>query len=297
MLLLTSFIWGLSFVAQSVGINYVGAFTFNGSRFIIGGLALIPCVFFLRSAERKNEKEERDKTKEGIIGGICCGAALCIASTLQQKGLAYTTAGKAGFITALYIVIVPLAGLFLGKKPSKKIWISVAAAVAGLYLLSVKEGFSIGYGEFLIFLCAFGFALHILVIDHFSPKTDGVFMSCIQFFTAGILSWVVAVPLEAPSFSNIASAWLPILYAGVMSSGVGYTLQIVAQKNTDPTVASLLLSLESVFSALAGWALLHQVLSLKELFGCALVFGGIILAQLPDTKEKVPGMRDGCDLL
>ncbi|HJA69996.1 MAG TPA: DMT family transporter, partial [Candidatus Lachnoclostridium stercoravium] len=289
MLFLTALIWGLSFVAQSVGIEYVGTFTFNGSRFIIGGAVLIPCMFLLRFADKKTagtgeDRGDRKRTVEGIKGGIWCGIALCVASAIQQKGIAYTTVGKAGFITALYIVIVPLFRLFAGKKPAGKIWVSVAAAVAGLYLLSVKEGFSVGFGEFLIFLCSLAFAVHILVVDHFSPKADGVFLSCIQFFTAGAISWVLAFAFETPRIQDVAAAWLPVLYAGVMSCGVAYTFQVIAQKNTDPTVASLLLSLESVFSALFGWLILRQVLAPKELLGCALVFGGVILAQLPEKK-------------
>lgn len=286
MLALTALIWGVAFVAQSEGMNYVGGFTFNGCRFLIGGVVLIPCIFLLRKVngaqrESLSQEKQREERKNSIIGGICCGTLLCLASSLQQFGIAYTTVGKAGFITALYIVIVPVLGIFLKKKVGANIWVSVAIAAAGMYLLCITEGFSIGRGDFLVFLCAIGFSLHILVIDHFSPKADGVVISCIQFFTAGIISCVLMLIFEKPTLSAIFSAWAPVLYAGVMSCGVAYTLQVVAQKHVEPTVASLIMSLESVFSVLAGWVLLNQVLSARELVGCALVFGAIILAQIP----------------
>lgn len=292
MLTLTALIWGVAFVAQSEGMNYVGGFTFNGCRFLIGGVMLIPCIFLLRKVNgqqwaKLSAEEQRRQRKTGIVGGICCGVFICIASSFQQFGIAHTTVGKAGFITALYIVIVPLLGLFLKKKVGINIWVSVAIAAAGMYLLCITEGFSIGKGDFLVFLCSIGFSLHILVIDYFSPKADGVVISCVQFFTAGIISCVLMFLFEEPSWSDIRAAWLPVLYAGVMSCGVAYTLQVVAQKNTDPTVASLILSLESVFSVLAGWVLLGQVLSARELIGCALVFGAIILAQVPGDVLKM----------
>lgn len=286
LLTLTALIWGVAFVAQSEGMNYVGGFTFNASRFMVGGTVLIPCIFLLRSVNADSwnhltEEEKKIRRKNGIIGGLCCGIFLCVASSLQQFGIAYTTVGKAGFITALYIVIVPLFGLFLRKKVSFNIWISVAIAAVGMYLLCITEDFSIGKGDFLVFLCAIGFTLHILVIDYFSPKADGVVISCVQFFTAGVLSSIMMFLFEKPTWSAVFAAWLPVLYAGVMSCGVAYTLQVVAQKDIEPTIASLLMSLESVFSLLAGWVLLGQKLSAKELFGCVLVFGAIVLAQIP----------------
>lgn len=286
MLTLTALIWGVAFVAQSEGTNFVGGFTFNGCRFLIGGIVLIPCIFLLRKVNgeqwaKLSRAEQRRQRKTGIVGGICCGVVICLASSLQQFGIAYTTVGKAGFITALYIVIVPLLGLFLKKKVGANIWISVVIAAAGMYLLCITEGFSIGKGDFLVFLCAIGFSLHILVIDYFSPKADGVVISCVQFFTAGIISCVLMFLFEKPTWDAVLSAWAPVLYAGVMSCGVAYTLQVVAQKHVEPTVASLIMSLESVFSVLAGWVLLGQVLTVKELIGCALVFGAIVLAQIP----------------
>ena len=293
LLLLTAFIWGVAFVAQSVGMDYVGPLTFNSVRSIIGALFLIPCIAFLDKLKEKENKaagtdiqpEPQDK-KTLIIGGVCCGIAIAIASTLQQYGIAYTTVGKAGFITALYIVIVPILGIFLKKKPRLIVWVSVVLALAGLYFLCMTESLSFGVGDTLVLICAFVFSLHILIIDHFSPKVDGVRMSCIQFAIAGILCGIPALIFEHPTLSALLAAWAPILYAGVLSCGVAYTLQIVAQKNYDPTTASLLLSLESVFSVLAGWVILGQSLSPREIFGCVLVFVAIVLVQLPERKVK-----------
>lgn len=295
LLVLTALIWGCAFVAQSVGMDYVGPFTFNMARFLIGAVVLLPVIWFM-DRQKKNDAsqgagavgsadgESTGDRKTLIVGGICCGTALAVASSLQQWGILFTTVGKAGFITAMYIVIVPLLGIFIGKKVRPLIIACVAVAVVGFYFLCMTESLRLGLGDFLVLLCAIAFSIHILVIDHFSPKVDGVKMSAIQFLTAAILSAVPTLMWEQPVFLEILRAWQPVLYAGVMSCGVAYTLQIVAQKNADPTVASLLLSLESVFSALAGWVLLGQGLRLKELFGCVLIFCAIILAQLPEKK-------------
>lgn len=284
LLVLTALIWGCAFVAQSVGMDYVGPFTFNMARFLIGAIVLLPMIWFM-DRQRKTGAEKGAGQKTLIIGGICCGIALAVASTLQQWGILFTTVGKAGFITAMYIVIVPLLGIFIGKKVRPLIIGCVAIAVVGFYFLCMTESLRLGLGDFLVLLCAIAFSIHILVIDHFSPKVDGVKMSAIQFLTAAIISAVPTLLWEQPVFTEILQAWQPVLYAGVMSCGVAYTLQIIAQKNADPTVASLLLSLESVFSVLAGWVLLGQGLSLKELFGCVLIFCAIILAQLPEKKK------------
>ena len=284
LLVLTALIWGCAFVAQSVGMDYVGPFTFNMARFLIGAIVLLPVIWFM-DRQRKTGAEKGAGQKTLIVGGICCGIALAVASTLQQWGILFTTVGKAGFITAMYIVIVPLLGIFIGKKVRPLIIGCVAIAVVGFYFLCMTESLRLGLGDFLVLLCAIAFSIHILVIDHFSPKVDGVKMSAIQFLTAAIISAVPTLLWEQPVFTEILQAWQPVLYAGVMSCGVAYTLQIIAQKNADPTVASLLLSLESVFSVLAGWVLLGQELSLKELFGCVLIFCAIILAQLPEKKK------------
>lgn len=283
MLFLAAFIWGVAFVAQSVGMDYVGPFTFNTVRSIIGGLVLIPCIFFLGKKERGEEKKEEDP-KTLLTGGILCGLCLCVASNFQQFGIRYTTVGKAGFITAMYIVLVPVLGIFLKKRPGKKVWFSVALAVCGLYLLCMTEKLSLGKGDAMVLLCALLFAVHILVIDHFSPKVDGVKLSCIQFLVSGVLSAIPMFLFEKPEAGAVCSAWLPILYAGVFSCGIGYTLQVIGQKEMDPTVASLILSLESVISVLAGWVLLGQRLAGREILGCVVMFAAIILAQLPDKQ-------------
>ena len=290
LLFVTATIWGTAFVAQSVGMDYVGPFTFTFARSIIGGLFLIPCIWFLRKWNAKNGGvvEKRPLvTKSEMIGGICCGLALCVASNFQQIGIAYTTVGKAGFITALYVVIVPIFGLFFKKKVPGIVWFCVVLSVVGLYLLCMTgDSFTLAYGDFLVLICAILFSVHILVIDYFSPKGDGVVISCIQFFVCGILSGIVMLVVENVSIANLIAAALPILYAGVLSSGVAYTLQIVGQKDMNPTVASLILCLESVVSALAGWVILHQALSTRELFGCVLMFAAIVLAQLPVPNKK-----------
>ena len=293
LLFLTAFIWGVAFVAQSVGGEAVGCFTFNGVRSLIGAAVLIPVIYFLDAQKKKELGEEKFLEQKGdkktlLLGGICCGVMLCIASNFQQFGISFTTVGKAGFITAMYILIVPILGLFMKKRVGAKVWLGVVLATIGLYMLCMtSESFSLSKGDFLVLICAGFFSLHILIIDYFSPKVDGVRMSCIQFFVCGVISTAIAFVFENPSFSAILSGWLPILYAGVLSCGVAYTLQIVGQKNMDPTVASLILSLESVFSVLAGWVILHQTLSMRELFGCVLMFLAIILAQLPEKGKSL----------
>ena len=308
-LFMAAFIWGIAFVAQSVGMDYMGPFTFNGARCLIGGTVLLPLIAFRarQKAHTGSSMENgRTDTKTGVdgqqnpaegarsrrggwkitlAGGVCCGLAICAASSFQQIGIQYTTVGKAGFLTTLYIVIVPLMGLFLGKKVRRIIWLGAVLAAAGMYLLCVNETFTLNRGDILVFVCAVLFSIHILVIDYFSPRTDGVILSCIQFYVAGSICMFIALLTETPTLEGMLNGIVPLLYAGVMSCGVGYTLQIVGQKGTDPTVASLILSLESVISVLAGWVLLGQTMSLKELAGCALVFAAVILVQLPEKKR------------
>lgn len=311
LLFLTAVVWGVAFVAQSVGMDYVGPFTFNCIRCLIGAVVLVPCIWLLdrwkqrpdgascgreaagaqdsASCSRRSAGAQGGASDGGhalLAGGICCGLALFVASNLQQIGIQYTTVGKAGFITALYIVMVPVFGIFLKKRAGIRVWVSVALAVAGLYLLCITDRLALGKGDILVLLCAVVFAVHILVVDHFSAKTDGVRMSCIQFLVCGLLSGVCMLITEHPEMRLILQAWQPILYAGVFSCGVGYTLQIVGQKGTDPTVASLILSLESVVSVLAGWLLLGQRLSVRELGGCALMFAAILLAQMPERLQS-----------
>lgn len=287
LLLLTATIWGVAFVAQSVGMEHVGPFTFNFVRNLLGCLVLLPVIWFqehFSNASKPKAKAASQRTL--IIGGICCGFFLFAAGNFQQFGILYTSVGKAGFITACYIVIVPVLGLFFKKSCGPLTWVAVILALIGLYLLCITESFSIGRGDFLVMICAVLFALHILVIDHFSPLVDGVKMSCIQFLVCSLLSGICALFTETISLTQILSAWMPILYAGVMSCGVGYTLQIVGQKDMNPTVASLILSLESCISVLAGWVILGQRLSSREIFGCIIMFAAILLAQLPAPSPR-----------
>lgn len=285
MLFLTAFIWGTAFVAQSVGMDYLGPFGFNGIRSLIGGVALLPCIYILGKINKRTAGEE-GSTKTLIAGGLCCGLALFAASSMQQIGIQYTTAGKAGFVTALYIVLVPVLGMFLGKKTGWKVWLAVAMALAGLYFLCITESFSVGRGDIYVFIGSLLFAVHILIIDYFAPRTDGVKMSCIQFFVAGILSMFPMAAFETTTVEGALRSWGPLLYAGVLSCGVAYTLQIIGQKNMNPTVASLILSLESCISVLAGWVILGERLSVREGLGCVLMFAAIILAQLPEKMGK-----------
>lgn len=319
LLALTAFIWGTAFVAQSVGMDYIGPFTFNGVRSFIGAMTLVPCILLQKRLRDKAEKTagststfesspervvgrktestagtasedksvtNRENIKELIVGGLLCGVLLFVSSSLQQIGIKYTSAGKAGFITAFYIVLVPVIGIFMKKTSGWRIWAAVALALVGLYCLCIKEGFSVGKGDILIFLCAIGFSAHIMVIDYFSPRVNGVALSCIQFLVCGVASLPFMFGFEKPDMSAVASAWLPILYAGVLSCGVAYTLQIIGQKNVNPTIASLILSLESCFSVLAGWVILQEKLSARESVGCVLMFAAIILAQLPTGKSS-----------
>ncbi|MBY0758193.1 DMT family transporter [Sellimonas caecigallum] len=289
-LFLTAFIWGTAFVAQSVGMDYVGPYTFICVRSFIAGIVLLPCIVILQKINPKEtisrtRSEKKRYRKTLVAGGVLCGLALGVASCLQQIGIQYTTVGKAGFITAFYIIIVPVLGLFFGKRCRLNIWIGVILALFGLYFLCMTEGFSIGYGDAMVFFCALVFSIHILVIDYFTELVDGVKMSCIQFFVSGIVSGIGMILFEKPDPSAILAAWLPILYAGVLSSGVGYTLQIVGQKGINPTVASLILSLESVISVLAGMLVLGETLNQREIIGCVLMFAAIILAQIPEKKK------------
>lgn len=292
LLLLTAAIWGVAFVSQSVGMDYVGPFTFNAIRSLLGAAVLVPVIFLMRKLpqNRDGQKVHNREEKVWIKGGVCCGVILAVATSFQQVGIQYTTVGKAGFITAMYIIIVPLLGIFFGKKAGLQIAVSVAAAVAGLYLLCMTESLRLETGDILVMVCAVVFSFHIMTVDRLSPLTDGVKMSCVQFFTCGILCSVCMFLFEEPKVSMILTAWQPILYAGVLSCGVGYTLQIVGQKGMNPTVASLIMSLEAVFSALAGFILLDEVLTARELSGCALMFAAIILAQLPG--KKAPGKSE-----
>ena len=259
-------------------------------RSFIGGLFLIPCIALLNRLNPSSPggiRPSNAKTKGQLwIGGVCCGVMLCFASCFQQIGIMYTSVGKAGFITAFYIIIVPLLGLFFKKRCGLFVWLGVALAIVGLYFLCITESLTIQFGDFLIFICAILFSIHILIIDYFTLRVDGVKMSCIQFFVCGLLCAVPMLLFETPDITQLLAAWKPVLYAGIMSSGVAYTLQIVGQKGMNPTVASLILSLEAVVSVLAGFVMLDQQLTMRETMGCAFMFCAIVLAQLPQKNIK-----------
>lgn len=307
MLVLTAMVWGGSFVAQKSGMELIGPFAFNGIRTIIGGIVLIPLIMVLDRMKSKkqasapavkadaadsalSEADKKNDQKLLITGSICCGLALLVAGMLQQIGMMYTTAGKAGFITALYVVLVPIFGRILGKKIRPLIWLCVLASAFGLYLLCMPASGGFGHinkGDLIVLACALCFAVHILLIDYFSPKVDGVRLSCLQFFIAGILCVILMFPLDPvlgydiSSLSQLLDAWIPIVYAGALSCGAGYTMQIVAQADTDPAVASMILCLESVFAVIAGMLILGESLSLREAAGCIIMFAAILAAQLP----------------
>lgn len=285
LLVLAAAIWGTAFVAQSVGAEYVGPLTFLMARSWIGAAFLIPVIMvrdrLLLSHTGENEKP-RNKTqlKTLLAGGVVTGTALFLAALSQQVGISGTTTAKAGFITAQYVVIVPILSVFFGKKVGKKIWGCVMLAVVGLYFLCMTGSFSLNRADALMLLCAFLFGVQIMAVNYYSPRVDTVRLSCLQFLVEAVLSTIFMLFLEPFDAAAFRPALFSILYAGVMSSGVAFTLQIVAQKKLDPTVASIAMSLESVFSALAGWIILHQTLTPLELCGCALMFAAIVLSQI-----------------
>lgn len=295
MLSLTALIWGVAFVFQSMGNDYMQPFTFNAARNLLGFLVLIPLIVFRQFHPNSLGGEGFDikklPLKTTVTGGICCGIALAAAGMFQQFGVKYTSVGKAGFITTLYIILTPIFGIFLKKKCPFTVWIGAAAAVVGMYMLCITESFSVSAGDQLVFLCAIFFSIHILVIDYFSPKTDGVVLSCIQFLVVSVICTFFALIFEHPSIDQIGNGIIPILYTGIMSSGVAYTLQIVGQRNFNPTIAALIMSLESVISAIAsyiayamGFLTQDQSLTAVQITGCAIMFAAVIFVQLPFNK-------------
>lgn len=296
LLALAAFIWGIAFVAQREGGDIVGPYTFNCIRSIIGSIVLLPAILFLDHKGLSKKPKTTEAKRAVWLGGISCGIMLCFATNAQQVGMYYgTPAGKAGFLTACYILLVPILSIFLKKKCSWNIWIGVCFALVGLYLLCMNNSLKMQFSDLLVLTCALVFAFHILTIEHFAPIVDSVRMACIQFLTCGILTAIPMVILETgvtldavrqwAGTLTILDAWIPLLYAGVLSCGVAYTLQIIGQNGLNSTIASLVMSLESVFSVLAGWIILKERLSVKELMGCALIFVAIILAQLPIRKR------------
>lgn len=309
LLLLTAMIWGTAFVAQRVGMDSIEPITFNASRMALAAVLVGTLAFMLRkkqnkgilrrtsSKERLPAAEERIDRDAGestvswrntLTGGICCGLFLTGGSVFQQMGVVYTSAGKAGFITAMYMLFVPVLNYFLFKKKNSwLVWLAVFIGVGGMYLLCVKEDFTLTRGDFLVCICALMFSGHILCCDHFVRLAKPIELAAVQFATAAVISAAVALLTETPAWAGIASAAVPIIYCGVVSGGIGYTLQIVGQKYTDPTIASLLMSLESVFAVIAGAVLLGEQMSSRELLGCVVLFAAIILVQVPLPERRV----------
>ena len=292
LMFLAAMIWGASFVAQSEGAELVETFTFMGIRTTMGGLCLLPVIWFL---DKKKPAAERkallplESDKKLLEGGIVCGLIMAVASNLQQLSFAFgIDAGKCGFITSFYVMLVPIFSVLLFRRRYRwPTWLGVAIALCGMYLLMIKDDFSINKSDLIVFACAIGFAFHILAIDHYVAQVDGVRLSCLQFLVCGISSLIMMFIFENPNLGNILKAWLPLCYSGILSCAVAYTLQVVCQKHVEPALASLILSLESVFSVLAGWLLLHELLSNRDLLGCLLTFTAVVIVELtPAPAEK-----------
>lgn len=282
-LLLAAVCWGSTFAVQRMSVEYLPPFAFQGIRCILGALLLLPVIaLFDRIGQKGNWK-----SKKLWYGGIACGLVLFLSTNLQQFGLSLgTTAGKSGFITAMYIILVPILSLFLGKKIRRWVWLSVILAVCGLYLLCVKESFGLSIGDALTLGCALCFAMHIIVVDLVNADVDPIRLSCIQFLVCGVLSILAMSVTDIPTWKNVADCWFPLAYAAIFSSAVAYTLQIFAQRDTNPTVAAVIMSTESVFACLSGWLMLNEHLSPREGIGCAIMFCAVLLAQLPGKKQK-----------
>lgn len=309
LLLLTAMIWGTAFVAQRVGMDSIEPITFNAARMWLAAVAIGAVAILTRRNRQKGQapnNAEKQITADGaagavtglgdpaqerrrntLIGGICCGCFLTAASLFQQMGIVYTTAGKAGFITAMYMLLVPILNFVLFKKKNTwLVWTGVLIGVAGMYLLCITDGFSLTYGDTLVCICALLFSCHILCCDHFVRLGNPLFISAIQFTTVAVISSVAAFIAEEPSWQKVISAAIPILYCGIVSGGIGYTLQMIAQKYTDPTIASLLMSLESVFAVIAGALLLGERMTARELAGCIIMFAAIVLVQIPLPSRR-----------
>ena len=288
LLLITAIIWGVAFVAQDVGMDYWSPFAFNGIRNFIGAAVLLPVIFFRDKSRGENAKKWNDKTL--ITGGVLCGIALCTATCFQQFGISLSdqSAGKAGFITAFYIVLVPIAGIFIKKKCPVIAYAAAIIATVGLYILCIPQhvAFSVEGADVLVFICALIFTVQILLVDYYSPKVDGVKLACIQFLTSAVMSTAAAFCTNSFTVVFNLDAWIPILYAGVLSSGVAYTLQIVGQKDLNPTVASIIMSLEACVSVIAAWIILGDSMNQRQITGCVIMFAAIILAQIPMPKKK-----------
>lgn len=294
-LMLTAVIWGLSFVSQTVSMDHIEPSTFNGIRMLIGAAVLLPFILLKKPNPEtcaKTDAQIKQSRKDLILGGIVCGICLCAASTLQTFSMKGISGGKSAFITATYIIFVPIISILFKKFPQKRIIPAIIIAIIGFYFLCIKPGESLrlGFYESIALVCAVLFSLHIICIDFFSPKVEGIKLSCMQFFVCGIINAFIMFVFEKPDINEILKCWFPIFFAGAFSCGVAYTLQIYGQKYTDPSSATLIMSLESAFAALFCWILPpyvpEDVMSAKEIFGCLLIFGAITLIQLPNRKKK-----------
>lgn len=302
LLFIGAFIWGTTFVAQSVGANHLNAFAFTCIRNYIGVITLLPVLLWQVYTKKGSKSDVHQDnschislmsgmksilTRDLLIGGAVCGTSLCIASNFQQMGLEQSTVGKSAFITTLYIVLVPLLGLFFKKKLPLSVWTSVVLAVIGLYLLCMKdEAFVLTIGDVYLLLSALFFTVQISAVDYYVPKVNAIALSMMQFLVTATISGVCMLFTQIPTWKNISDAAFPLFYAGVISCGIAYTFQIIGQKYLSATVASLIMSLESVFAALAGWVILKEILSTKELIGCGLVFAAVVLSQIPIPTKK-----------
>ncbi|MEN8200070.1 MAG: DMT family transporter [Thermodesulfobacteriota bacterium] len=285
LLLITALIWGLSFVAQRQGMEHMGPFTFNGARFMVGSISLLPVIFFLRRNRPVNRRTPLLSTGE-IRGGLLLGAALFLGASLQQIGIVETTAGKAGFITGLYVIIVPLLGLFWKQQTHFATWIGAVLAALGMYLLSATDGLTLGRGDLLVLISALFWAIHVQLISWFSRRLDPLLLSFHQFFFCALFSWLSALQWEEISSAGIGEGLFPILFTGIFSVGIAYTLQVIAQKRAHPAHAAIILSLESVFAVLGGWLFLHEILSLRGTMGCLLMLTGMLLSQLLPYRDR-----------
>lgn len=286
MLLFAAAIWGFGFVAQRLGMNYLEPFAFNSMRFLLGTLSLIPLLWLLSRKTTSPITDLNPPEKPPVLkGGVISGMVLFVAATLQQYGLFYTTAAKAGFITGLYLILVPMLGIFLRHKTGVSIWVGALLALIGLYLLSVNDNFTMSLGDSLIFMGSLFWAFHILVIDHYSGRIDPIKLSATQFLICGLLSLGVSLVIETPTIASILDCWKPILFAGVVSVGIAYTLQVIAQKNANPSHAAIIMSLEAVFAAIGGVWLLDETLSPRAWFGCALMMAGMLLSQIKFNRN------------
>ena len=293
LLLLTAIIWGFAFVAQRMGSEYMGAFAFNGIRFALGALSLLPVIYFMERPKGKDPvsriRQTPAQNKSLLVAGVACGLVLFSGATLQQFGIFFTTAGKTGFITALYIVLVPIFGIFLKHRVGLNAWLGVALATLGLYLLCITENFTIGMGDFIILIGAGFWASHILLINHYAGRVSSLRLAFIQFVVVSLISFILSLIFETTTMESIKLAMIPILYSGFLSIATAFTLQIIGQKNAPPTLASIILSMEAVFGAIGGWLILGEVLSLRELLGCVIMFVAIIISQLPNRLSGDKG--------